>query len=404
MVRGKFISLNTRGISNYRKRRTIFTWLRKQKPDVVFLQETHSTQGNAVSWQREWGATLICSHGAKNARGVAILIRNNFDCVVEESVVDTNGRFIILKVLLSGEPALLVNIYGPNRDNELVAFYHTVLQTLVSKNFDDIENIIMGGDLNCPLNPIIDKRGGNLIPRQSLIKTIELLQSTLDLHDIWRVKNPTKRSYTWSQSNPLIFSRLDYWLISNSLSDNVCHVDMISAIKTDHSAIVIELQDVEDKVKGPGFWKLNCSLLNDKEYVNELNLLLPTWIQEGKQDLDDPRSVWDWVKYNVKKYSRWYSMEKCKQQNLEEQQLNRQFQEATATYQNCPSQENLSALNVLKEKLEHVYEKKVEGIIIRSHARWHEHGGKNSKYPKASLEWSYLNRPFRDLRSGARIL
>ena len=203
MVRGKFISLNTRGIGNYRKRRTIFTWLRKQKPDVVFLQETHSTQGNEVSWQREWGATLICPHGANNARGVAILIRNNFDCVIKESVIDTNGRFIILKVLLSGEPTLLVNIYGPNRDNEL-------------------------------------------------------------------------RSYTCSQSNPLIFSRLDYWLISNSLSDNVCHVDMISAIKTDHSAIVIELQDVEDKVKGPGFWKLNCSLLNDKEYVNELNLLLPT--------------------------------------------------------------------------------------------------------------------------------
>ena len=43
---------------------------------------------------------------------------------------------------------------------------------------------------------------------------------------------------------------------------------MISAIKTDHSAIVIELQDVEDKVKGPGFWKLNCSLLNDKESTN----------------------------------------------------------------------------------------------------------------------------------------
>ena len=143
----KFISLNTRGIGNYRKRRTIFTWLRKQKPDVVFLQETHSTQGNEVSWQREWGAKLICSHGANNARGVAILIRNNFDCVIKESVIDTNGRFIILKVLLSGEPALLVNIYGPNRDNELVAFYHTVLQTIVNKNLDDIENIIMGGDL-----------------------------------------------------------------------------------------------------------------------------------------------------------------------------------------------------------------------------------------------------------------
>ena len=77
-----------------------------------------------------------------------------------------NGRFILLKVLLSGEPALLVNIYGPNRDNELVAFYRTVLQTIENKNFYDIDNIIMGGDLNCPLNPIIDKRGGNLIPSE----------------------------------------------------------------------------------------------------------------------------------------------------------------------------------------------------------------------------------------------
>ena len=173
---------------------------------------------------------------------------------------------------------------------------------------------------------------------------------------------------------------------------------MISAIKTDHSAIVIELQDVEDKVKGPGFWKLNCFLLNDKEYVNELNLLLPTWIQEGKQDLGDPRSVWDWVKYNVKKYSRWYSMNKCKQQNLEEQQLNRQFQEATATYQNCPSQENLSVLNVLKEKLEHLYEKKVEGIIIRSRARWHEHGERNSKYFLNLEKRNHVRKHIRKLR------
>ena len=51
-------------------------------------------------------------------------------------------------------------------------------------------------------------------------------------------------------------------------------------------------------------------------------------------------------------------MNKCKQRQLEEQYLNRQFQEATAAYQNCPSQENLSILNVLKEKMEHLYEKK----------------------------------------------
>ena len=105
----------------------------------------------------------------------------------------------------------------------------------------------MGGDFNCPLNPIV----GNLMPRRSVINAIEHLQWELDLHDIWCIKNPTDRSFTWSQPEPLVLSRLDYWLISNSLSDNVCDVDIIASIKTDHSAIKIEFKDFGDGVKVP---------------------------------------------------------------------------------------------------------------------------------------------------------
>ena len=91
-------------------------------------------------------------------------------------------------------------------------------------------------------------------------------------------------------------SRLDYWLISNSISDNVCEVDIIQSFKTDHSAIKIEFKDVGDGVKDPGIWKLNCSLLRDEVYVNEINRMIPTWIYEGRTDLSGPRSVCDWVK------------------------------------------------------------------------------------------------------------
>jgi len=83
-------------------------------------------------------------------------------------------------------------------------------------------------------------------------------------------------SFTWSQPEPLVLSRLDYWLISNSISDNFCDVDIIPFIKTDHSAIKIEFKDVGDGVKGPGLWKLNCSLLRDGVYVDELNHMIPT--------------------------------------------------------------------------------------------------------------------------------
>ena len=142
---------------------------------------------------------------------------------------------------MKGERTILVNIYGPNRDNKLVDFYHSVLKSIKINDFDT-DNIIMGGDFNCPLNPILDKRGGNLMPRQSVINAIERLQWELDLHDIWRIKNPTARSFTWSQPD------------SNSISDNVCDVDIIPSIKTDHSAIKIEFKDVGDGVKGPALW------------------------------------------------------------------------------------------------------------------------------------------------------
>ena len=75
----------------------------------------------------------------------------------------------------------------------------------------------MGGDFTCPLNPIVDKRGENLMPRQSVINVIESLQWELDLHDVWRIKNTTERSFTCSQPEPLVLSSLDYWLISNSI-------------------------------------------------------------------------------------------------------------------------------------------------------------------------------------------
>ena len=130
-------------------------------------------------WKRVWGATLFCSHGASNARRGPILIRYNFDCTdVKESIVASiaNGRLITLKVFLSGEPALLVNIYAPNRDNELITFYRSLREPLRKNNLDDIENIIHGRDFKKFLKSfksVIYKRGGNMILRKPVVSITE---------------------------------------------------------------------------------------------------------------------------------------------------------------------------------------------------------------------------------------
>lgn len=60
--------------------------------------------------------------------------------------------------------------------------------------------------------------------------------------------------------------------------------------------------------------------------------------------------------------------------------MNKDFQDAFLISQNDPSQENLATLNSLKERTEKYYEEKVKGVNVRSRARWHEHGERNSKY------------------------
>jgi len=91
-------------------------------------------------------------------------------------------------------------------------------------------------------------------------------------------------------------------------------------------------------------------------------------------------------------------MNKSKQRKAEEWQLNRELQEASLVFQNNPSQENLSTLNILKEKMEQMYDKKVEGLIVRSRARWYEHREKNSKYFFNLEKRNHIRKHIRKLR------
>ena len=59
---------------------------------------------------------------------------------------------------------------------------------------------------------------------------------------------------------------------------------------TDHAAIELVLKDSHQSVKGPSYWKMNVSLLEDENYLNELKNNLPEWKTTGITNLSDKRS------------------------------------------------------------------------------------------------------------------
>lgn len=102
---------------------------------------------------------------------------------------------------------------------------------------------------------------------------------------------------------PKILCRLDYWLISNNLQDSVSVTNIIPAIKTDHAAISLDFNISRNHIKGPGYWKMNCSLLDDDNYQREVMAKMPVRLAEGRCDLPDHRCIWDWIKYNLRAHT-----------------------------------------------------------------------------------------------------
>ena len=156
--------------------------------------------------------------------------------------------------------------------------------------------------------------------------------------------------------------------------------DIIPAIRTDHDAISIEIGKIENELKGPGYWKMNCSLLTDEEYVNNVTAMIPIWTADGRKELSDNRTVWDWIKYNIRSHAIHFSRKRAKERNEKETTLQDEFRKAKQEFEMIPSDSNASRHNEAQEKLETFYEEKTKGIIIRARARWHEHGGKSTKY------------------------
>ena len=142
------------------------------------------------------GGEIIMSHGSPNSRDVAILFKKGVDCIIHSKILDPGGRCVILKAEIKDKMYLLINIYAPNKDTNIVEFLKDLGTTLQKENLDEEENIILGGDFNCPLNPMLDKKGGILLSRKSVVAMIDCLCADFDLVDIWRVKNPSTKSYT----------------------------------------------------------------------------------------------------------------------------------------------------------------------------------------------------------------
>ena len=376
------LTWNVRGLGDYGKRRKIFNWIKKHisKEAIVLLQETHSTEIIEKQWEQLWRGSIKFSHGTSSSRGTLIAFSEGLDFKIKKEDIDNKGRYIILEVEIQKKPYVLINYYAPNLETEQVSVLNDILRKLTNFEMSDDAKIIFGGDFNMILNLKLDADGGNPGLKSNSINVLNKILSENDLIDIWRVRHPEERRFTWRKKTPLLQRRLDYFFLSNILQENIQKVDTLPGIKSDHSPVLVQLRNLYEEKHGPSYWKFNNSLLSDTEYVEAMSSELLTILNEQHDEESDPRKLWEFIKYNVRKFSSQYSWAKSKCMPERRQDLEKRVKFYEDNLLSNSDDGCLQQYHEAKAELDQLYNHITEGIIIRSRTAWYEFGEKSSKY------------------------
>ena len=163
----KIISLNCRGLrSSKDKRLAIFRYIGKKKPDIVFLQETHSRENDRALWEKEFRHEMFLNHSKIQGAGTGIIVMSN-QITIDNHMILLEGRAHVLIATIKGYKIACINIYAPNQDISRKDFFELItnkIQALVK-----VDYMVLGGDFNTIQDPVLNREGGVILTRYKVL-------------------------------------------------------------------------------------------------------------------------------------------------------------------------------------------------------------------------------------------
>ena len=262
MFNGKLrmCSLNVRGLGDRNKRRSVFNYIHSKNIDIAMLQETHLDNQNKLNqWKIECKSEICASFGTTQSKGVMIIVKKKKGIKILDVETDNDGRICCMSIEVNGKTYVISNIYAPNFDDE--TFMYELIK-IVDK-FQSHDGIYVGGDFNFVIDPKLDRNDSNY-NHYKMAEILNTYMEKIHLNDIWRLRNPDVRRYTWhrwSKFHKPMCSRIDMILISAGIVDQISKCSIEMGHMSDHSLVLLEIK-LDNFRRGTGTWKFNNQRLN----------------------------------------------------------------------------------------------------------------------------------------------
>ena len=374
MVKVSVCSLNCRGLNVETKRRRLFNWSKNH--EVTFLQETYITDSKARSWKNDWNDLFFFSPGTNKSNGIITLVKNGcFD--KQPNIFFKSKRILGIEGIINEEYFYFINVYAPTssstraeRTNFCNELYFVMTKTKTN-------NVVIGGDFNMVLDndlDIVDEGKHDVKEVSDFNKWV----SRHSLIDSWRCRNPDKKDFTYSKQNPYFCARrLDYIFMNESLYPFLNRVSHVVMSQTDHK-LVNSVYNFDNCERGKSYWKLNNSLLHEKEYVDLINNEIDLF---SKEPFNCPIERFEDLKVRIRMSTMQYSKQRQRELNDRKNRLHKELNRLNKLVVTDPKNTvYVSKLFEIKKELEIFEVQEARGAMIRSRLKAIDLSEKNNKY------------------------
>ena len=206
--------------------------------------------------------------------------------------------------------------------------------------------------------------------KKSVAKLIQI-KGKFNLFEIRRIPNPKIKRFIFRQQHTsgFIQRRLDYFFVSNLLQESVNKMDVLIAFSTYDSPWIFSLDLRKDGNWGKGLWKFNNSLSMNSDFQTKMKFHIKSTLETLEiEGISDLQVRWEFLKYEIRKFSIEFSKLQAQNTKKEKMFLENKLKKLESNT-NC--MENLEYIDC-RNKLDKIYEQKINGMRIRSKCYWCE--------------------------------
>lgn len=391
----RFVSWNVKGLNSPVKRGRILSHLKHLKTDVAFLQETHLISKDQHRLRASWTGQCFQSNFSSKVRGVAILFHKKIQFTPSNTFADNQGRFIIVTGCLNNEAVTLVNLYAPNWDDE--AFVTKLISSLPDLSY---HKLILGGDLNCAMDPLLDRSPSRQHPPSKMAKAFSSFMNQIGSVDPWRFRYPDKKQFSFYSQVHKSFSRIDYFFISNDLLPTVSHTEYSTIVISDHAPLLLDLSfRFLQKTRPP--WRLNCTLLNDNAFNCMISAAIDNFLINNNSDSISPSLLWETLKVVIRGEIISYSASLNKIRRQKQEQLMESISHLDNKLSVSPSPELVKERQNLQMDYNLLTTHETEKLLLRSRGFLYEHGEKAGRLLAHQLKSRTASQQIKQIRTSS---